>query len=145
MTDVLIYEAVPFSSTWLRFCVLESGPIPKMILDHLVILAQHFDWLLKNASCKAERQSTNGIFLKGYTILPIQNNPNSSYLEIQNWVYQNKDILMIAEVLPIVPFLNARRMFSRIAHSQTDWWSGLKWRNWCIALNWWKRSIGWHV
>ena len=32
---------------------------------------------------------------------PNSNNPNSSYLEIPNWVYQNKDILMIAEVPPI--------------------------------------------
>ena len=72
MKDVVIYEALPFSSTWLRFCMLESGPILKMILDHLVILAQHFDWLLKNASCKIEKQSTKWDFLKGYTILPIQ-------------------------------------------------------------------------
>ena len=101
-------------------------------------LVENLKVLLGNASCKIENILPEWDVLKTHMIPLIKNNSKSSYLDIWKTIFTNnevsnecKNVLMIAEILLITPFSNAKleRMFSRMSRVKTDWRSRLSCTN----------------
>ena len=92
-------------------------------------LSQQFNDLLLNASCQAENILLEWGTLKIHMLPVIKNNTKATSLDIWKIIFMNEDVLkdcknslMIAELLLINPFSNAKlkRMFSCMSHIKTD-------------------------